>query len=429
MSEYLDKEMAKDDPLVINYAYSTFPLSIDPATGWTPTSTLVQDPYYRLFLVGISKTMLQTAKTKYLILADVSDQFSYETTDHGDPDIVQSLYDDAGNESISVEEPGEQYVPPNLLVGAASAETGLDTVFRDNNSTYTDYLDIILSQALSTPLAMDVETGVSQLVNVEISDEEDVDLVYLAKPRAMARKFPGFFFSSYEQTASFSTGLITHENYYTLQEEVYSVRDKLSTEEFAKDDELPADGKPYKSKLFVRLKDGISRDDREQVINALRNYVEDDFTSFVDLEDLLSTTDDSTEQLLTFFYIVATIATVLCFFILLVSFYSNVKENSWEYGVLRSLGLTRFQVVRVYVYEALILVVTSIFFGSTIGVLIAITLTLQFNLFSELPFEFDFPWGLFFMITSMALLLAVLGSYCPARRQGKKPISFVLKGL
>jgi ABC-type antimicrobial peptide transport system permease subunit len=37
---------------------------------------------------------------------------------------------------------------------------------------------------------------------------------------------------------------------------------------------------------------------------------------------------------------VAFIAVVLSFFILWLSFTANIRENSWEFGVLRSLGLT-----------------------------------------------------------------------------------------
>lgn len=42
-----------------------------------------------------------------------------------------------------------------------------------------------------------------------------------------------------------------------------------------------------------------------------------------------------------FYIIVALVAMILSFFLILVSFVSNVKENSWEFGVLRAVGLDK----------------------------------------------------------------------------------------
>ena len=49
------------------------------------------------------------------------------------------------------------------------------------------------------------------------------------------------------------------------------------------------------------------------------------------------------------------------------SFNANVRENSREFGVLRALGLNVGQVLRVYVYEALMVVMASFILGTTIG--------------------------------------------------------------
>lgn len=42
-----------------------------------------------------------------------------------------------------------------------------------------------------------------------------------------------------------------------------------------------------------------------------------------------------------FYIVVALISITLSFFLLLVSFISNVRENSWEFGVLRAVGLNK----------------------------------------------------------------------------------------
>jgi ABC-type antimicrobial peptide transport system permease subunit len=87
---------------------------------------------------------------------------------------------------------------------------------------------------------------------------------------------------------------------------------------------------------------------------------------------------------------------VLCFFILWLSFTANIHENAWEFGVLRAIGLNvrcyqsrfpllcrlvsadasallpscldqSFQVVMVYVYEALALVMVGVVLGTAVG--------------------------------------------------------------
>jgi ABC-type antimicrobial peptide transport system permease subunit len=80
-----------------------------------------------------------------------------------------------------------------------------------------------------------------------------------------------------------------------------------------------------------------------------------------------------------------------------------------------------------YVYEALSLVLASVILGTGIGLLIAATLTLQFNLFTELPFHMEFPSGLFWSMFTMAVGVATLGSGLPAYGFLSKTISSVLR--
>lgn len=169
----------------------------------------------------------------------------------------------------------------------------------------------------------------------------------------------------------------------------------------------------------------------------------------------------------------------MCFFILWLSFTANVEENAWEFGVLRAIGLNvsrphqhhqaslragrscslarlvrppdcapcscwcagvrsfvppsagrspqSVEVVLLYVYESLSLVLASVVLGTGIGLAIAATLTLQFNLFTELPFHMEFPTGLFLTMLAMAIAVATIGSGLPAYRFLNKTISSVLR--
>ena len=106
-----------------------------------------------------------------------------------------------------------------------------------------------------------------------------------------------------------------------------------------------------------------------------------------------------------------------------------MNENSWEFAVLRSIGVTANQVISLYVYEALSIVLASVILGTIVGLAVAILMTVQFNMFTQLPFSFSFPFILFFPILGMSVVIAIVGSYLPAAIIRRKPIGGVLKGL
>jgi len=89
--------------------------------------------------------------------------------------------------------------------------------------------------------------------------------------------------------------------------------------------------------------------------------------------------------------------------------------------------LNGVEVVMVYVYEALCLVLTSVLLGTAIGITIAASLTAQMNLFTEMPFKMMFPHFLFWTMLVLALVVSTLGSYLPAKQFLKVSISNVLR--
>ena len=79
-----------------------------------------------------------------------------------------------------------------------------------------------------------------------------------------------------------------------------------------------------------------------------------------------------------FFFIFTTIvAMIMCFFSLTSSMYTNINEQAKEIGVMRAIGAGRFLLARVYVYEALILILCASFMGICIGFVMGYTMQLQ----------------------------------------------------
>ncbi|KAA6381318.1 MAG: putative DUF214 family protein [Streblomastix strix] len=117
----------------------------------------------------------------------------------------------------------------------------------------------------------------------------------------------------------------------------------------------------------------------------------------------------------------------LCFFSLMASMHTNVQEQSKEIGIMRALGLTRFQIVRIYIEEAFILVITAAIMGLIVGMLVGYVLTSQVGMLKGLPVQFVFPWEFTIIAFGCALVISILASAWPAWRVAKADIVKTMK--
>jgi ABC-type antimicrobial peptide transport system permease subunit len=396
----------------------------------TRLSNLAQFPTYSFLLYGVEENFLQVIFSRYYMQTEATPQFTYPPTSYSPtvPNTVRSLFVDSGKQLLSLEQNGI-FVPPPITTQVNVSLTGVvsNVFYRTLNESYFDYIDIIASEALRFGGSIDSSSPVRLQVAVQVSKFTRTNVVYLAKVRAMLKKLPGFFFSSYKQTASFTSALVSMTQYQKLfMDAFYIKRNESARRNEQNTDAAPA--VPNKARLMIRLNPNANSTDKAYIIDGLRNFLPDSSTFVIDTQELIGSTAVATDLLVLFFNIVAAIAVFLCFFMLWLSFSANVNENAWEFGVLRAVGLSSAQVIRAYIYEATAIIMAAILLGSTIGIFIAVTLTLQFNLFTEMPFQFAFPWILFSTVLVMSLLVAVLGSYIPARTLKEKHIAQALKG-
>ena len=164
----------------------------------------------------------------------------------------------------------------------------------------------------------------------------------------------------------------------------------------------------------------------QSLSNFDRVYFKEDNSLVTDTQSLVNAAEQSLAMLLIFFTIVGVVALLLCFFILVLSVTANVRENKWELGVLRSLGLSQHEVVFIYVAESFVVVLSSMIIGVCLGIAVSITLTLQMNVFLEIPFKYEFPWVLFSVMFSMGLVTSIFGSYFPSMKVARGTISATL---
>lgn len=164
--------------------------------------------------------------------------------------------------------------------------------------------------------------------------------------------------------------------------------------------------------LTARLAEATS-DDREWEVTELSNATAD-----------LGTTQDIMNFL---FATVTVVALFLCFFSLMASMVTNIREQTKEAGVLRALGLNGARLVRVFVYEAYALVLASSLMGVIIGVLVGWTFSQQRSLFTQLPVFFWVPWLIVGVITIASVVCSVLAAAIPGRYLSKMQITELLR--
>ena len=126
--------------------------------------------------------------------------------------------------------------------------------------------------------------------------------------------------------------------------------------------------------------------------------------------------------------IIAIIALIIAFFLLMISTTQNIQEAVWEYGVLRSMGLTQLEGRRIFMYEAFMIVCTALIMGFLIGLCVTSMVTAQFYLFIELPMDIEWPFALLIGMLVVSLVTTFIAVYLPINAVNRKQIAVVLKG-
>lgn len=163
--------------------------------------------------------------------------------------------------------------------------------------------------------------------------------IYQAKIVGMLKKMPGWVFTSYQSAQFFSQQLISERQYRQLLEDYMT----LNPETRPKYNEIISEynftyGVP-KYKIFVKLNSTISEARRDFIANGIRSFFKDDQTVLLDLQFAMKSVTSSLQLFQIFVGVVGAIALCLAFFLLMVSTTQNIKENIWEYGCLRAVGL------------------------------------------------------------------------------------------
>lgn len=237
---------------------------------------------------------------------------------------------------------------------------------------------------------------------------------YYMKPMAFLNAAPAGVFSQFPSDA---TGAVIQNSFVSFPTFL-----KISNGTYDTIQNIPI------SKAIIRIKSGTKDSNIDRLKRELSSIIQG-YSSLkvVDVQESLNPLNIASTVMDFFFLFVTIVAMILCYFSLISSMVTNINEQAKEIGILRAIGLGKFSLTRIYIYESFILVMTASVMGVFIGVGVSYTMTLQQILFTQLPITFFFPWQISLIVFGSALICAFLSSCFPIRRMLRKNIVQILR--
>ncbi|EGC33767.1 hypothetical protein DICPUDRAFT_56279 [Dictyostelium purpureum] len=243
------------------------------------------------------------------------------------------------------------------------------------------------------------------------STSENNQTRYLVEPVAMLDSAPIFKFSKFPSVLS-QDSIVSLPSFLSYSSSVFSsVR------------ELPM--KSVVLKLNTSNKNSVEAI-KTRIFNYLNTNLNEDFT-ILDYYDKIAPNATASKIIQYFFSFTTILAMLISFFSLMSSVYSNILEQTKEIGVLRAVGIPKRWMIRIYVYESFVLVLSSSFLGVFIGTIVGWTMILQRVLFTQLPIPFEFPWQLLIVIFLCSMVFSFFSAFGPIRKVLNQPIVNIMR--
>ena len=179
---------------------------------------------------------------------------------------------------------------------------------------------------------------------------------------------------------------------------------------------------PYIDRIFIKL-----REDRitsafyiENIINEL--YRVDYSYNIYNLDRLISQQQSTFFVLETLFSLIAMTTVFICIFGLLSSSYSTIIERKKEIGIVRTLGLKGREINRLFIIEALVIMISSGTIGVIVGWLSAWIVTSNLSTLTGQPDVIFIPTSSIVLIYLLSVFMILLGMKLLLRKVRKQKI-------
>lgn len=409
----LDQFKVNYPSVIRDYAFVSQPFSLQKQVSDIDYSALTSTPVFDADIVGVDESYLRSVYESLYVPNEYDPVLTLsELPDSDHLDGVEALYKTEGLAT-------QGFDPSGILASQSFNETTLNQFIGFNEVRF------VIPKALSSMASTKV--GSSSMIKIG-------SLRFRGRVRNIATKVPGFAFTGYKNPSSTSTILTSHEDFRYIRDVVWQLRSQVPRQRAEIEEynaTIPANstfGVP-KLGLLVRLEKDVDKDTREKLFNYIEVLVQGKFTITTNVAETIEILDSVLNYIQVFFILVSIIAIFLSFFFTVVAFTANVTENLWEFGVLRAVGLSKKQMCMMYIFEALSLVVAAGILGTAVGIIVSLLTSVQFNIYTELPFRFVFPTAVFCVAIGASLLTAIFGSKYAVDSVKNKQIATIIRAL
>lgn len=154
--------------------------------------------------------------------------------------------------------------------------------------------------------------------------------------------------------------------------------------------------------------------EREDVLNRIKEAVGKWSMGAYDIRHIKHAIEEAFRQLLMLTSTVALAAMTVASLGVTNTLMASVRSRQWQFGILRSVGLTRGHLLRIVLAEAVLLGLIGVAMGVTAGLLMSINArALSATLIGYRP-DIDIPWDIVGFGAAVIILIAVLASLWPA---------------
>ncbi|KAL4473742.1 hypothetical protein ABPG74_022606 [Tetrahymena malaccensis] len=118
---------------------------------------------------------------------------------------------------------------------------------------------------------------------------------------------------------------------------------------------------------------------------------------------------------------------ILCFFSLISSMTANIYDQSKEIAIMRAIGLSKFKLSLIYVYESFVLVFSSCIIGTIVGMIIGYSMSMQRQLFTQMAVNFRFPKDILLSQFLISIVCAFASTIMPIIHLLRQPVSVIIR--
>ncbi|TXT58065.1 MAG: conserved membrane protein of unknown function [Promethearchaeota archaeon] len=194
----------------------------------------------------------------------------------------------------------------------------------------------------------------------------------------------------------------------------------ISQEDYIELLDLPEPG--WINKIFMKVKNDDYRTSL-QIEEEIDELYENDYDfRTINLERNIRRQESLFTVLDTFFFLILIGTVFICLFGLLSSSYSTIIERKKEIGIVRTLGLKGKDINRLFILEALIIMLSSGTIGVIVGWACGWLVNSTLSLLTDSPFVPIFPWTQLIGIYIISISFILVGMWFLLRKVRKKKI-------